>query len=640
MQVFELYFNPRSGKGAGKKPKQENDTVFESFCYEPENIYEKNLGSIYMAGEIKNVLPQNLKLLEKISKVIKDKYYSSYLKLPEGALKESLKALNDFLAEELKRDNTSWLGNIGLIIISLTPREEPWVELNFTKIGDLKILLLKDGQISDIGVNLKQEIEPYPLKVFSSIISGKISDDNVVAVFTKEAHDFFQNKNLVEKIAAENQIDDKKIKEILKPEEQGLSKAAGLCLLIQTRPEAEPKSVLAFQEKLTRFPHLIKIPKFALALPKLKIPNLNIAKFNKLNFKAPTLNKNLILVCLLVSVLTSGFLFAQSEKRKKIEAAQNILLEIDGKIRRAENFLILKNEAAANTLFQDALDMVLPLTKKNSPLPEKAVIVRKKIEENLNILNKLEEIEEPKLIFEFDSETGIIPYKMALSGQAVYFYNPLSSNVYKLETDKEKGALLKGEKNIQFGVPLSDSVLFFTKPNSKISLNKNDEFQETNIELPDFTDLTSFKPSNVIYFLESETGEIIKYWPATNRLEPWLKRETKKAVSAKSIAVDGSIWVLTNDNQISRYRQGALQETLQISIFPQLNSPTKIWTDAALSNIYILEPPQNRLVIFDKTGKMLKQYQSKKFNNLLDFAVSSDGKTIYLLNGKELYRLF
>ena len=61
MQIFELHFNP----------KLKEEQIFDSFVYEPENVYEKRLGSIYMVAELQNALPQNLKFLDELAKVIK-----------------------------------------------------------------------------------------------------------------------------------------------------------------------------------------------------------------------------------------------------------------------------------------------------------------------------------------------------------------------------------------------------------------------------------------------------------------------------------------------------------------------------------------------------------------------------------------
>ncbi|PJA83821.1 MAG: hypothetical protein CO146_00505, partial [Candidatus Nealsonbacteria bacterium CG_4_9_14_3_um_filter_37_29] len=124
MQVFEFHFNPKL------KP----DLIFDSFCYEPENIYERRVGSLYMAGVLKNVLPQNLRFLDNLAKVVKERYYTPTLHSPEKSLKESLQRTNDFLERIAKSGNVNWLGNLSFAILSLRN-----FELNFAKVGDFKI---------------------------------------------------------------------------------------------------------------------------------------------------------------------------------------------------------------------------------------------------------------------------------------------------------------------------------------------------------------------------------------------------------------------------------------------------------------------------------------------------------------------
>ena len=55
--------------------------------------------------------------------------------------------------------------------------------------------------------------------------------------------------------------------------------------------------------------------------------------------------------------------------------------------------------------------------------------------------------------------------------------------------------------------------------------------------------------------------------------------------------------------------------------------------------IYILEPSERRVIVITETGDVIKQFQSEEFDNLLDFAVSENGKTIYLLNGLKVYKI-
>ena len=117
------------------------------------------------------------------------------------------------------------------------------------------------------------------------------------------------------------------------------------------------------------------------------------------------------------------------------------------------------------------------------------------------------------------------------------------------------------------------------------------------------------------------------------------------------MAVDGSLWALTKENAgeegkpsssptvIERYYAGKLQEALKLEIFPFPKSFFKIFTSSQQPYIYILEPVQNRIVIINKSGGIIEQFQSEKFDNLLDFSISQDGKTIYLLNGLKVYKI-
>ena len=119
----------------------------------------------------------------------------------------------------------------------------------------------------------------------------------------------------------------------------------------------------------------------------------------------------------------------------------------------------------------------------------------------------------------------------------------------------------------------------------------------------------------------------------------WLAPKTKKAINAKSMAVDGSIWFLNSDNSVTKYSGGWPKDTLTIELFPSPKNFSKIVTAATLPYLYLLEPDQSRIVILDKSGRIFKQFQSKSFDNLLDFAVSEDGNTIYLLCGLKVFTL-
>jgi len=640
MQVFEFHFNPKL------KP----DLIFDSFCYEPENIYERKMGSLYLVGLLKNVLPRNLRFLEKLQKVIKEKYYKSTIFTPEKSLRESLKEANEFLEGLAKKGDVSWLGNLSFAILVLKN-----FKLNFTKVGGMKIFLLRRGQIIDIDKKLKfQDIEPYPLKIFGNIVSGKLSEGDLILVLTKEIFDFFQENLLLNEIAKLPRFSEKELKDILNRKKEELSKISGALLAISLRKEVLagkreiilPKISKEFSLKEVLAPFLRPFKKFQ--KPKINIPNPKELIRNLISFviRRKVLNKKLILILALILVLILGFIFSQLEERQKIRIYQKNLEEVNKKFNLAQGLLILDNPQAqkeANSLLKESLEKITPILKETQNLPKefnvRILSQRDEILEKLYSLNKLEKIEEPELFFEFNREK-FIPQKLVTLGDDLYFFSPYSKDLFKLNKNKN-GELISVDKKFDLATMIADSILFFSKPNQLIvyrgltPVNLKEPYPDFN-----FDALSSFKGN--LYFLDKKAGQIIKY-PSTGSgqvpfswgtPEFWLK----KAIVGKSIAVDGSVWVLEKD-AISKYYAGNLQEKITPDIFPPPKDFSKIFTSPTLPYFYLLEPGQKRIVILTKAGEIIKQFQSEKFDNLLDFTVSPEGKTIWLLNGLKLYRV-
>ncbi len=675
MQVFEFHFNPKL------KP----DLIFDSFCYEPENIYERRVGSLYMAGLLKNALPQNFKLLNNLAKVIKENYYRPALHSSEKQLKESLKTANEFLEKVAKGGDVSWLGNLSFAALSLRD-----FELNFTKVGDLKIFLLRGGGVIDIDRKLRfQDITPWPLKIFGNIVSGKLAENDIILVLTKDVLEIFQNQNLLTEIAKLTTFDERKLtlhqnfgaglKEILKTKGDELSKVSGVCLLIFLSketgypakgwvgkkeiisPQSYPKE-FSFKEVFT--PHiknlcagftpilnylkkLIKKPRLG-KLVSVKLPKLVI----------PKLSKNLISILALIFFLVLGSLIFQKERAAELREYQSTLNQIQEKVNLAESFLILKEVRPetlkdANLLLKECWEDIYFLTKIGSSLPKnlgkQISSLENEISKNLYEINKLVEIPEPKLLFEFKPRE-FIPNKLVLTDNNLYFFSPYSQNLFKISGPSEAeypggGELIQIEKKFNLAANLDNAIAFYSKPN-QVFIFKDGNFSQVSLEEPyaDFKgddDFSSFKSN--LYFLDKKTGEIIRY-PYFKDSEwgfpqLWLSPQTKKATEAKSMTVDGSLWILNKDNSIGKYYAGRLQETLKLDIFPYPNNFSKILGLPALPYLYLLEPAQSRIIILNKTGQVIKQFQSKKFDNLLDFSVSEDGKTIYLLNGLKVYEI-
>ena len=223
----------------------------------------------------------------------------------------------------------------------------------------------------------------------------------------------------------------------------------------------------------------------------------------------------------------------------------------------------------------------------------------------------------------------------------LYLFSPYAENVFQIDKEKQ-GKVLEISEKINFGIALADSVLLLAKPNKLIGL-ADGQFQNTfSLQTPSVFDwnAASVFQSN-LYLLDIKQAKIVKYPYLSNFLwgNPLSWYSNQKARDFRSLAVDGSVWILTKGNSIERYYAGTLQEMLSLQIFPEPKYFSKLFTSGELPYLYLLEPSQKRIVVLDKQGLIVKQFQSPKFDGLLDFTVSQDGKIIYLLNGLKVYKI-
>lgn len=638
MQVFEFHFNPPLRQSsAGQAP----NLVFDTFCFEPENFYEKKLGSLHLAGLLKNALPGNQRLLNNLANAIKEKYYKLSSQSPEKALRESLKNANGFLETTAKKGDVSWLGNLSFAALSLKD-----FKLNFTKVGEIKTLLLRQGQIIDVDKKLKfQDIEPYPLKIFPNIISGKLAVDDLIVVLTKEVYNFFRSQDLLARIAQIAPFDPAKLNEIFQEKNETLKELSGIFLLVYLSKEN-----LAGEKRLLRAPQ----PKFSYRKflgsilgrwPKINFPK--VQSIGPLKLKRP---KKIILILILLLVLVLGFFISRKQNQEKTASRKIILSGAQAKFDRAESLLTLKDnlvfQKEAVSLLKESWQDIFPLLKLSQTLDgdlkKELLLLKDKVFGELASINKLNDTE-PELFFEADQKI-IFPQKIALAGDDLYLFNQFSEDLLKVAADKKSAVITLGKK-FQLVEAINDSIFLFSRPNEFVIIKGEEKFSGS---LPgiggDFQaeQMSSFGSN--LYFLDRNSGQIIKY-PYLSDLSwdsPFVwKRKTVPTpdVGTESLAVDGSVWVLNKDNTISRFYAGRLQEVLTPDIFPESQDFSKILIKPGLPYLYLLEPSQKRIVILTKQGEIFLQFQSEKFDNLLDFAVSADGKTIYLLNGSKIYKV-
>ncbi|MFW6283626.1 MAG: hypothetical protein ACOC1P_06270 [Minisyncoccales bacterium] len=642
MQVFEFHFNPN----------KENNFYFNSFCYTPDNIYEKKLGNLYILGDLKRAFDQEI-LLQKIAEKTKDNYYKLSGHSPQKAFNESIKKTNEFLQEKKDKEEVFWMGNLDLTIASLKGKK-----LNLTKTGNAKIFLLRGDKKIDIDSQFKTKKQLNSSdKEFKNIASSELAENDILIFSTKKVAEELKNKNIFDSLVQSIPLSEKKIRRIFYKKQLGLSVLEGALFIFSLNKEKEghvkkiipaPNSSKFSFEKisvsgLSRIKNLISNkslpkPKISISKPNLNfsvstLPSFPIEKINPRPIKS---KKNVFLLAGFCLILLFGFYLFKRDKQQKILSFESELSNIREETEKAEQLIENNKKNQGQEILLDSLDGISSLETKVS-LPEetknKVIELENKIEEKLTEANNLNKVKNINKIAKFDPKE-FNPQDITLIEEDIYLSSPFETVIYKINiNDDNQKEEISAISKIKFISKIEDGTPIFITKEGAINILNNKEIQKKG-EFKFEKDIKDFNVyNNNLYFLEKE-GAIKKSsylgdmeWDNT---VDWFNNK-EKSTAGRVFAVDKNIWILDNDEKIRKYYRGELEETIEINLYPEIKNITDFYTANNLDHLYLLETDTNRILIFNKNGEIVKQLQSKNFNNPIDFFISKDGGTAYLL---------
>ncbi|MDD4607030.1 MAG: hypothetical protein PHS07_01645 [Patescibacteria group bacterium] len=325
---------------------------------------------------------------------------------------------------------------------------------------------------------------------------------------------------------------------------------------------------------------------------------------------------------------------------------ENIIQQIEEKQNIAVSAMIYDEEKARLRL--EEVDQILNELPEKLPRKYRDQIqtLSEKNAEQLNQLRHLVIIDQPTEIIDLWATDPSLDKnnKIVFNAGQLYTWQPENYKIYQINlTDNKINQVGQANYNFNLGITDNNRLLFY---NDK----KLNQFDSTNQQLNqlDFNaDILSDQIQDIgyyqnkIYLLDPGQKQIFKFYKTDTGYgngQAWLKDDIDLS-TAVSLAIDGAIYILNNQNQIIKIYTGQIENNFKTNIKPDLIQATKIYTQENWNNIYLLDPDSQRLIVLDKAGRLKKQYTSNKFDNLKDFAVDEKNNKIYLLNGSKIYQI-
>lgn len=147
--------------------------------------------------------------------------------------------------------------------------------------------------------------------------------------------------------------------------------------------------------------------------------------------------------------------------------------------------------------------------------------------------------------------------------------------------------------------------------------------------------------NNKLYVIDGARGGITKHEPTAKGFGKgvdWLKQPQNYLVEASALAIDGSLYVGTENGSVYRYMNGAGTRVSLDLLDPQLKTVTALYAAKDSPILFILDAAEKRVVLWEKKGILKAQYTAAEFENAKDFAVDERAKEITVLAGVKVWK--
>ena len=394
-----------------------------------------------------------------------------------------------------------------------------------------------------------------------------------------------------------------------------------------------PKISFAFLKKI-HFPSFPKI-----TLPKIILPKISPPK------------KRVKILLPIVLLVFAGFLIYNFSyiKIKEKDTADFFLSLMDVRakvtlLNASLSYGDLKRTVVLVDEIKNKITDLKPKTKTEKDVFEK---IKKEFETLTDKIYEITRTNKPNIFVDLSSISRKEGLKnvIKISNGNFIILNLANNGIYEFDLKNNKASLLiKTDAAFNKIISYSEGELLLASDNQieifNLATKKLSLLQlKTDRKKSYISDLKIF--DNKLYILDNVSNQIFKYLKTADGFgdeTAWLK-ESVNLKDIVSFALDGSVYLLKNSGELTKFFQGKKQSFNLENIYPTLTKPTKVYTDEEMRNIYILEPFNKRVLIYNKSGKLQKQIFSEEFDDLKDLVIDEKTNKLWLLNGTKIFTI-
>jgi hypothetical protein len=376
-------------------------------------------------------------------------------------------------------------------------------------------------------------------------------------------------------------------------------------------------------------------------------PKLLAVKFMEKLLSLRQINKTIfVVILLLIAGLIGGgyWLNYRGQAKKEAAAYADEVKRAKDEINNAQVNLIYKNEGLSLTFVKGAEMIINNLPQASTNQKAKFDELQKQIN---TIKNKLLHIEQivPQQISElqFNGQAANLSQLRKTNGNLLVSTKDNAMFAFNLDSKTTSEPTFSEYGDLYHLLAEDDATYAITNQNKLIKyLIAEKKFSPVSITWGDGTEINGVQLyNNTIYVADAKNGQIFKYKKSADGFgtrETWLKDKGSADFSlAESITIDGNLYLATDNGKIYKFYTGKIQDFNPALIEPALSGVKKIFTNADLDNLYLLETGAKRIVLINKTGAFTAQYVFDSLpGEIKDFVI--DQGIIYLISENKIFQ--
>lgn len=354
------------------------------------------------------------------------------------------------------------------------------------------------------------------------------------------------------------------------------------------------------------------------------------------------LSKKVLLIVLILIVVLTGSIVITNKMREKNKENRERQEKYEAMLTSLEEAKrVSYTEIDRKKVLFDAEQLLQELEAGNFET-EKIEIFKAKQKELTEIIFNIVRFQETKLMADLNLKVeGALGDEIVILDNEIFILalNKKLLFILGMESGELKSTALPQEEVKHMAATEGGLYLYTINGIYKYEGGSFEKIIEKNEDFQDITGMASYYGN--LYLLDKGEGQIWKYagnGSSFSGAMSYLGREEEGFKTGQAIAIDGAIYILTTNGEIWKYAMGVKQDFVISGLDYDFNNPSAINAKEELSNIYILDQANKRMVALDKEGKYMKQYISEEWTNLKNLTVSLNQKA-YLINGSEILEI-